>query len=99
MAETQVGISQWIENTFGPVISNARIVSRANEEMAEMIRSVTVDDNHPELAEEIADVVIILCHLATRLGVDLPEEINKKMAVNRARKWDRDGSGCGYHVE
>ena len=96
--ENQKSISDWIEQTFGPVGSNARVVARANEEMAELIRSVTIDDNHPDLAEEMADVVIVLYRAATRLGVDLHQEIDRKMAVNRGRKWQLDGSGCGYHT-
>ncbi len=95
--ETQSSIAAWIAATFGRVTSNARIVSRANEEMAELLRCVTIDDAHPDLAEEMADIIIVLCRLAERLGVDLHEQIARKMAVNRARKWETDGSGCGYH--
>lgn len=99
MAETQATISAWIEETFGPAGSNARVLARANEEMAELLRSVTIDDAHPDIPEEMADVVIVLYRVAARLGVDLLEEVAKKMAVNRARRWERDGSGCGYHVK
>lgn len=97
--ENQQTISQWIEETFGAAGSNARVVARANEEMAEMLRDVTADDSHPNLAEEMADVVIVLYRIATRLGVDLHDEIDKKMLINRARKWTLDGTGCGYHVK
>lgn len=97
--ETQQTINEWIEETFGPAGSNARVVARANEEMAEMLRDVTTQDDHPNLVEEMADVVIVLYRIAARLGVDLHEEIDKKMAVNRARRWSLDGSGCGYHVK
>lgn len=99
MKETQESISQWTEETFGTAGSNARVISRANEEMAELLRVVTIDDNHPDIPEEIADVVIVLCRVATRIGVDINEEITKKMAINRARKWALDDSGCGYHKE
>lgn len=97
--ETQQTISEWIEETFGPAGSNARVVARANEEMAELLRDVTIDDAHPKAAEEIADVFIVLYRVATRLGVDIHELIDRKMAVNRARRWKLDGSGCGYHVK
>lgn len=95
--ESQESISQWIEETFGPVGSNARVAARANEEMAELLRTVTIQDDHPEIAEELADLVIVLYRLATRVGADLHSEIDRKMGVNRARKWVTDGSGCGYH--
>lgn len=97
--ENQATITRWIEETFGPAGSNARVVARANEEMAELLKDVTSDDAHPNLANEMADIVIILYRVATRLGVNLLEEVDKKMAVNRARAWDLDGTGCGYHVK
>lgn len=96
--ETQATISAWAEATFGPAGSNARAVARANREMAELLEHVTSDDHHPEAAEEIADVVIVLYRVATRLGIDLHERIDAKMARNRVRRWRLDGTGHGYHV-
>jgi NTP pyrophosphatase (non-canonical NTP hydrolase) len=98
MIENQRTISQWADATFGPSGSNARVAARANEEMAELLRALTADDSHPKAAEEVADVVIILYRLATRLGVDLHELIVQKMAKNRLREWKRDNTGHGYHV-
>jgi hypothetical protein len=98
-SETQATISAWAEATFGPSGSNARAIARANREMAELLEHVTADDRHPEAAEEIADIVIVLSRVMTRLGVDLQAEIDQKMAKNRARKWRLDGTGHGYHVE
>ena len=96
--ETQQTISGWANATFGAADSNARVAARANEEMAELIRALTADDQHPKAAEEIADVVIILYRLAERLGVDLMSEIDRKMEINRSRKWNLDSTGHGYHV-
>ena len=98
MIETQKSMSDWAQDTFGPVGSNVRVAARANEEMAELLRALSSDDLHPKAAEEIADVVIILNRLATRLGVDLAAEIDRKMKINRARVWKKDNSGHGYHV-
>lgn len=97
--ETQASISTWAEATFGPSGSNARAVARANREMSELLEHVTADDRHPEAAEEVADIVIVLYRIATRLGVDLHELIDRKMATNRARTWRLDGTGHGYHVK
>jgi hypothetical protein len=36
--------------------------------MAELLRALTADDNHAKAAEEVADVVIILCRLQSRRG-------------------------------
>jgi len=51
--ETQVSISQWARDTFGPATSNARVAARANEEMAEMLRVLTIDNEHPKAANEL----------------------------------------------
>lgn len=98
-SETQQSISRWAEDTFGPGGTNARAIARANREMAELLEHVTSDDRHPGAAEEIADIVIVLYRAATRLGVDLHQRIDAKMAKNRVRKWRLDGTGHGYHVK
>lgn len=99
MAETQQSIAEWCAETFGPITSHARVAARANEEMAELLRALTADDRHPKAPEEIADVVIILTRLASLLGADLAAEVERKMAINRQRVWNRDGTGHGYHVK
>lgn len=96
--ETQRTISEWADETFGSAGSNARVAGRANEEMAELIRALTADNNHPKAKEEIADIFIVLYRLGTCLGVDVHEEVNRKMQVNRNRTWKSDGTGHGYHV-
>jgi NTP pyrophosphatase (non-canonical NTP hydrolase) len=98
MSETQSTVSDWADSEFGPAPSNMRIGTRANEEMAELLRKLAVDDSHPDAPEEIADVVIILYRLARNLGADLHTEIDRKMAINRQRVWESDGTGHGYHV-
>lgn len=98
MIETQKTISAWTTATFGEASSNARVAARANEEMAELLRALTSDDNHSKAVEEVADVVIILYRLAERMGADLHEEIDAKMQINRAREWAVTADGHGYHV-
>jgi NTP pyrophosphatase (non-canonical NTP hydrolase) len=96
--ETQQTISAWADETFGEASSSVRVAVRANEEMAELLRALSVDDRHPKAAEELADVYIVLCRVGSRLGVDILEEVDRKMQINRAREWRKDGSGHGYHV-
>lgn len=98
MINNQYEISAWADETFGTASSNARVAARANEEMAELLRALTSDDQHPNAAEEIADIVIVLCRLMTRLGKNFGEEIDRKMAINRVRKWNLTTDGHGYHV-
>lgn len=95
--ESQDSISEWANETFGPSGSNMRVAARANEEMAELLRALATEDDHPKALEEIADIFIVLYRLAWRLGGNVHAEIDRKMAINRARKWNLDGTGHGYH--
>lgn len=96
--ETQESVSAWAVQTFGPVGSNLRVAARANEEMAELLRCLSVDDNSPNAPEECADVIIVLMRLLDRFEANMHDAIDAKMAKNRQRKWEKDGSGHGYHV-
>ena len=96
--ETQASVSAWARDTFGVATTNARVAARANEEMAELLRALTVNDFNPDAPDEIADVVIVLYRLAERMDVDLHDLIDRKMKVNRARKWSVGPDGCGKHV-
>jgi NTP pyrophosphatase (non-canonical NTP hydrolase) len=96
--ETTKTIGEWASETFGDAGSNARVAARANEEMAELLRAATSGQPVQDMVVEAADVVIVLARLAYRNGFDLWNEVEKKMAVNRARVWKKDGTGHGYHV-
>lgn len=98
MTETEASVAAWADETFGPTTSNMRIAARANEEMAELLRALSVDDNHPKAAEEIADIVIVLTRLARNLRTSIRSEIEHKMEINRLRTWKKDNTGHGYHV-
>jgi NTP pyrophosphatase (non-canonical NTP hydrolase) len=59
-------------------------------------------ERYPEpekIPGELADCDIVLMTLAHRAGIDLQAERDKKMAINRARKWAVDGLGCGQHID
>lgn len=99
MEESQSGVARWADETFGTSTSNMRIAARANEEMAELLRALSTDDNNPKALEEIADVFIVLYRVAERLGGNIYDEIDRKMEINRQRVWQKDGSGHGYHVK
>lgn len=98
MKETQASINDWIVNTFGKTGSNISVAGRANQEMAELIQCLAVNDSDSDAIVEAADIVIILYRLAERFGADLHNEIDKKMAINRNRKWNV-ANGHGYHVK
>ena len=101
MRETQGTIEEWRAATFEGHCDVFDMMVRANEEMAELIRAVTYDPgNEPkEIADEAADVVIMLYSLATIAGFDLHEAVDRKMAVNRKRRWIPAGAGRYQHIE
>lgn len=52
-----------------------------------------------KIADELADVLIVLYGLAGDLGADLLTEVDKKMKINRRRRWTRGREpGLGRHV-
>lgn len=69
--ETQETISEWATATFGAVASLPRSLARANEEMAELCKKAVTNADHDELAEEAADVVIVLCRAADISRADI----------------------------
>lgn len=92
-------INDWQESTFGRV----RVLvaySRAIEEWVELRDKLeSLRATNEASAEECADVVITLAALTRSLGFDLAEMVERKMEINRARKWRVDESGKGYHVK
>jgi hypothetical protein len=89
MKETQHTISDWAVNTFGAAGSNLNIAKKAQEEMHEILEELGENDLSTNAIIEIADVMIVLYHLATDLGCpDIHAVIDEKMTINRTRKWD-----------
>lgn len=82
MMETQKTISAWAEETFGASGSDFSCVTRANIELAELMHAVAVAASKQDIAEEIADVFIVLYRYAERRGVDA-----RKLAVSHARNY------------
>ena len=40
---------------------------------------------HPQMEEELADVLIYCIFMADRLGIDIPEAISRKIAKNAVK--------------
>ena len=64
------------------------------EELAELQHSIYVGDG--EAGQELADILILLVDASFLLGIDLEKEFEKKMQVNRDRKWNKE-KGCLKH--
>ena len=95
--ETQKTIADWAETTFGVADDPGSLVRRANVELQELLEAVENADT-PEIGKEAADVVILLMRLCELNGLDLKEEIDSKMTINRARSWVATGDGTGKHA-
>lgn len=93
-SETIATVTAWANETFGEATVLAQIM-RAEKEWLELKSLLGNGTSLDKLAEEAADVCICLYRV---IGTLDPEAINKKMAKNRARKWNVDGQGCAQHV-
>lgn len=107
--ELQNDIARWGMSTFGET-DPARIGTRMNVEVAELlieldaIRWAQIGYEWPtELVQkarsECADVFIMLAQIHALLGGDFAKDIEAKMAINRARKWETNDKGEVRHVE
>lgn len=72
MKETPDTISAWAVATFGDRNSVARVIARANEEGAELLRELTAGNRPEKMAQEAADIVIVLCRAGLRHIVNAP---------------------------
>ena len=95
--ETSNTIRAWGDATFGEVKDLAALVSRARGELDELAEAVRAGDM-AEAGREAADVVILLHRLVALAGMDLNEQVDAKMTINRARTWKAAGDGTGGHV-
>lgn len=94
--ETQKSIAAWADQTFGRA-DLLTIANRASQEASELVEAVYDRRTAGEILEEAADVGIILRRLCHELGCDLDSAIDRKMAKNRLREWERIGNGDGRH--
>lgn len=74
-----------------------RCAAVAVEHLSNLLRdSRSVGGMHPS---SLRLCVMWLVGVADLSGVDLPAAIDRKMAINRARRWNIDGNGHGTHVK
>lgn len=69
---------------------------------AEVLKGVVVDPlpwDVEAVADEAADVLVVLYGFCSELGIDLGAALDRKMKINRGRKWGGVGGGLGQHVE
>lgn len=95
--ESSHTIRDWGDATFGAVRDLTALVARARGEMDELEQALQAGD-HSEAGREAADVAILLHRLVALLGMELSEQVDAKMRVNRTRTWKAAGDGTGGHV-
>ncbi|MCX5124582.1 MazG-like family protein [Streptomyces sp. NBC_00347] len=53
----------------------------------------------PDFGEELADVFLYVAALAEMNGIDLQEEVERKLTKNRARVYERDTRGVPIRIQ
>lgn len=77
--------------------------TRAGRKFQEVLASVQARLRTPEyrdeslIADELADILVVLYQAAEGYGVDLLGAVDNKMKTNRSRKWKITQSGVGQH--
>lgn len=97
--ETQDTITAWQRETFGPCSWEDawdRFMKEV-EEADELVKAYCATDLD-KLAEECADIHITMLRVLDLIGARLQAETDRKMSINRKRKWNVNG-GVGQHVK
>lgn len=92
LANVQAEISDWQRQTFGgdcSALAVQGVFKKLEKEMYELMLALAGSGYmaSPEVAGELADCLILLLGIATKLRMSAAEEIETKMKVNRARRW------------
>ena len=97
--ETSATIDAWARVTFGEREDMRTSYERTVKEFRELRDRMIVDPLDPKIPEECADVAICMGAILAERGADLQTEIDRKMKINRARKWRLNGDGTGQHIK
>lgn len=106
MVENQKTISEWGTKTFGFPKSIQTIVDRMLKEskeleelMSDKYKNQGSSYHCDRIADECADIYIVMCQVMNTIGYNLHACVDHKMQINRARKWKIAGDGTGQHVK
>jgi NTP pyrophosphatase (non-canonical NTP hydrolase) len=103
---SQAIAGEWADHTF-PFSTPLTIAAHWNKETKELVDAIVASMGKPgdreataEVAEEAADCLGLLYHLAHRYGFSLLDEWAKKHEKNKRRQWQPpDKDGVSYHAE
>lgn len=109
----QQAVVDWTEEMFKPELQNIadKLDDEFTEFREELYvyltphaqvdsygQPIAKEDIAELIAKESADVMFMLLQIAGKLGFDLLEETAAKLAINKARKWQRQPNGTYQHV-
>lgn len=99
--ETQWTVGRWGASTFGDDVTVKYLAERAHDEMLELLTALARDPDAQKEAtqDEAADVAIFLLRLAAVSGFNLLAAVDRKMAVNRKRRWEKQADGTWLKVQ
>lgn len=90
-------------------ISERYLISKSDEHSIAIIyglsihrhlhRCMSKDDTFSVMSARLDNIYNLLECICVALGTTLAIEIDAKMVINRARKWNITGQGTGYHVK
>jgi NTP pyrophosphatase (non-canonical NTP hydrolase) len=99
----QCRIGDWQQRAFGQNSGDPEAIKATRtklvQEIGELDVALSVEDYFPgpQVCDEIADCGVLLLGLADKLRIDLHEQIERKMEINRARSWRQNDDGTFQH--
>lgn len=96
--EDQYSVLEWVRGTFGLDSSPMAVAVRTQKEMVELLEKIEYDADPDEIAEECADVAIMIMQLCSKYNRDLRWAVDRKMEKNRGRRWSVNEKGIAQHV-
>lgn len=95
--EVDLAFSSWI---FPPSWPHARCAARILGELSDTLQWLTASDFEKFFTTPPAglNAGAMLRALADRMDFDLQAEVDRKMSINRGRRWNITADGHGYHV-
>ena len=98
----QVEVAQWARETF-PHATPKTIISHLLREAEELVHAATEPASlraaQLGIAEESADILLLLFHLCDRCSIDLLNATAMKFERNKRRQWGApDAEGVAEHI-
>ena len=99
MQDIQDEIYEWQSETF-PNATLDSILEHMTRELAELKGAIKEGQPIDDIASEIADVQLLLFHLASKLALNIESQTMHKFITNKSRKWGKaDAQGVVEHIE